>query len=68
MDDARVKYTTFDVMQDADIREMIKDMSKWNSFPQLYINKKFVGGLSFLEKIVEGNKLSNYIPTSEINL
>lgn len=34
----------------------------------MFINKKFAGGLHFLEEIIENNKISNYIPTTEIEL
>jgi len=44
-----VRYTSFDVMKDSDVREILKEYSRWNSFPQLFVQGKFVGGLNFIE-------------------
>ena len=43
-------------MNDFDIREILKDFSRWNSFPQLFINGKFVGGLNFIVDNVKSGK------------
>jgi glutaredoxin-related protein len=64
----KVRYTYFDVMTDSDLREILKEYSRWNSFPQLFIRGKFVGGLNFLEDNVKSGRISNYIPTTEILL
>lgn len=39
-----VNYTTFNVLEDWDVREGIKAFSNWPTIPQLYVNEKFVGG------------------------
>ena len=39
-----VDYKTLNVMEDWDIREGIKEFSKWPTIPQLYVNGKLVGG------------------------
>lgn len=39
-----IDYSTFNVLEDWDVREGIKDFSSWPTIPQLYVNKQFVGG------------------------
>ena len=33
LDEMKVRYTSFDVMTDSDLREILKEYSRWNSFP-----------------------------------
>jgi monothiol glutaredoxin len=33
LNQTKVKYSWFNVMTDSDVREMLKDFSRWNSFP-----------------------------------
>jgi monothiol glutaredoxin len=40
----RTTYTSYDVLQDAEIREGIKAYTSWPTIPQLYIEGEFVGG------------------------
>ena len=39
-----VDYETVDVLSDMEIRQGIKDYSKWPTLPQLYVNGNFIGG------------------------
>ena len=40
-----VKFETFDILQDPEIREGLKKYSDWPTYPQLYLNAELVGGL-----------------------
>lgn len=64
----KISFTSFDVMIDSDVREILKEISRCSSFPQIFIHKKFVGGLYFFEEIIKNNKISTYVPTTEIEL
>lgn len=68
LDDLMVRYSSFDVMTDSDLREILKEHSRWNSFPQIFIRGKFIGGLNFLEDNIKNGRISNYIPLTEILL
>jgi monothiol glutaredoxin len=37
-------YETFNILEDNDVRGGMKVFSSWPTFPQLYVNKEFVGG------------------------
>lgn len=44
-------------MEDEDVRQGIKEYSKWPTFPQLYINGDLVGGLDVMKEMNENNEL-----------
>ena len=43
-----VKFKGVNVLENNEIRQGIKEYSEWPTIPQLYIKKKFVGGLSLI--------------------
>jgi monothiol glutaredoxin len=44
LDDLLESYLTFDILSDTQLREGLKSFSDWPTFPQLYVDGKFVGG------------------------
>ncbi|CAJ0632483.1 7406_t:CDS:2 [Entrophospora sp. SA101] len=45
LNEHQVKYGTFNILADEEIRQGIKEYSNWPTYPQLYINGELVGGL-----------------------
>ena len=56
-----VDFKTFDVLQDAALREGIKQFSKWPTIPQLYVNGEFVGGCDIVRSMYESGELQNLV-------
>ena len=54
---AGVKFGSVDVLQDADIREGIKQFSSWPTIPQLYVKGEFVGGCDIVREMSETGEL-----------
>lgn len=54
-------FTTFDILQDMDVREGIKVYSNWPTFPQLYLNGKLVGGNDILTEMFESGELKELL-------
>ena len=52
-----VKYHSVDVIQDADIRQGIKEYGNWPTIPQLYFNKELVGGSDIMMEMFESGEL-----------
>lgn len=50
-------YTTFDVLQDPEIREGIKVYSDWPTIPQLYIDQELVGGCDIVTAMFNNGEL-----------
>lgn len=43
-----VQFHAYDVLEDEDLRQGIKDFSSWPTIPQVFINGDFVGGCDIL--------------------
>jgi len=51
------KYTTVNILSDADIRGGMKEFSDWPTFPQLFIKGEFVGGADIVRQMHEAGEL-----------
>lgn len=46
----QVRFGFFDILKDDSVRQGLKDFSDWPTFPQLYINGEFQGGLDIIKE------------------
>ena len=53
----KVKFAGVNVLEDADLREGIKEYSDWPKIKQLYIKKKFLGGCDIVKEMFESGEL-----------
>ena len=56
-----VKFSSFNVFDDQDVREGIKAYSNWPTIPQLYIDKKLVGGSDIMMEMFESGELKEML-------
>jgi len=49
--------TTVNVLEDPDIRQGIKDYSRWPTIPQLYVQGEFIGGSDIMMEMYESGEL-----------
>lgn len=56
-----VEFATVNVLDDADIRQGIKEVSNWPTIPQLYIKGEFVGGSDILAEMYESGELQELV-------
>ena len=66
LDHLGVKFETVDVLQDAEIRQGIKDYSDWPTIPQLYVKGEFVGGSDIMMEMFEAGELQQLLTDSEV--
>jgi monothiol glutaredoxin len=52
---------TVDVLQDAEIREGIKQFANWPTIPQLYVNGEFVGGCDIMKEMYQSGELQKVL-------
>ncbi len=57
-------YGTFDILTDPEIRQGVKDLSNWPTFPQLYVNQELVGGSDIMMEMWESGELEKLIKPS----
>ena len=50
-------YHFVNVLESDTIREEVKKYSDWPTYPQLYINKEFIGGCDILAEMHKNNTL-----------
>jgi monothiol glutaredoxin len=52
-----VPYTTANVLEDAELRDGIKQFSQWPTIPQLYVAGEFVGGCDIVTEMFQSGEL-----------
>lgn len=61
-----IKYDSFDILEDEQVRQGLKEYSDWPTYPQIYANGEFVGGLDILKQMEESGDLkSTLTPAKE---
>jgi monothiol glutaredoxin len=56
-----VPYETIDVLDDHEIRQVIKEYSNWPTIPQVYVNGQFVGGSDILIELYQKGELQQMV-------
>ena len=55
---------TFNVLEDEEVRQGIKDYANWPTIPQLYINGEFLGGSDIMMEMYESGELQQALATA----
>lgn len=58
------KFSTFNILEDMDVREGLKQFSNWPTYPQLYFNGKLVGGNDIITEMFEAGELQELVNNS----
>ena len=66
LDHLGVPFETVDVLQDAEIRQGIKDYSDWPTVPQLYVKGEFVGGSDIMMEMFQAGELQQLLEEKQI--
>ncbi len=61
LNNLNVKYKTFNILEDMDIREGLKEYSNWPTYPQLYIRGELVGGNDIITEMYQSGDLETSI-------
>ena len=54
-------FSTFNVLEDDEIRQGIKEYANWQTIPQLYVNGEFVGGADIMMEMLEAGELTELL-------
>jgi len=57
LNEANVKYDTFDILSDEEVRQSLKVLSNWPTYPQVYAKGQLVGGLDIIKELKESGEL-----------
>ena len=55
------KFTAFNVLEDQELRQGIKEYSEWPTIPQLYVDKEFIGGCDILMTMHQDGSLAKML-------
>ena len=63
-----VPFQSANVLEDAELREGIKQFSNWPTIPQLYVKGEFVGGADIVREMFEQDELASYFAEKGVAL
>src|SRR3989338_4531875 len=61
LQDLGVEFKDVNVLDDEEIRNGIKEYGNWPTIPQLYINKKLIGGSDIMMEMYQAGELQTLI-------
>uniref|UniRef100_A0A7S4ENV0 Glutaredoxin n=2 Tax=Pseudo-nitzschia australis TaxID=44445 RepID=A0A7S4ENV0_9STRA len=54
-------YASFDILEDQEVRQGLKEYSDWPTYPQIYVRGELMGGLDIMkETVAEGSLLEDW--------
>lgn len=59
------KFAAYNVLEDKELREGIKEYSSWPTIPQLYVNKEFVGGCDIVMSMAQSGELAELLEKND---
>ena len=62
-----VAFKDVNVLEDATIRQGIKDFTNWPTIPQLYIKSEFVGGCDIIKEMYVNGELQDLLKEKGIS-
>lgn len=66
MEHLGVKCFGVNVLEDAELRQGIKDFTNWPTLPQLYIKGEFVGGCDIVKEMFQSGELQAFLAEKQI--
>ena len=56
-----VPFKTFNILNDEEIRQGLKEYSNWPTYPQVYVNGKLIGGNDIVTEMFQSGELQEYL-------
>ena len=54
-------YFSVNILEDAELRQGIKEFANWPTIPQLYVNGEFVGGCDIMREMYSSGELKTLL-------
>jgi len=61
LDSQNIKYGHFNILSDNEVREGLKELFNWPTFPQLYIKGELIGGLDVVTELIEEGEFAELV-------
>ncbi|CAP38574.1 Protein CBR-GLRX-3 [Caenorhabditis briggsae] len=62
LNNARADFHTFDILEDEEVRQGLKEFSNWPTYPQLYLDGELIGGLDVVKEELLDTHFLRQIP------
>lgn len=59
-----VDFAGYNILEDEEMRQGIKEYTNWPTLPQVFIEGKFVGGADIIAELAENGELKKLLPKS----
>lgn len=56
-----VAFKDINILEDAELRQGIKDFTNWPTIPQLYVKGEFIGGCDIVREMYESGELQDLL-------
>lgn len=56
-----VKFRSYNVLEDMELRQGLKEYSNWPTFPQLYVKGELIGGCDIVREMYEAGELQQLL-------
>jgi len=57
LNEHNIKFDSFDILSDEEVRQGLKEYSNWPTYPQVYSHGKLIGGLDILKEMADEGSL-----------
>jgi monothiol glutaredoxin len=61
-----IKFQSYDVLADDELRQGIKAFSNWPTIPQLYVQGEFIGGCDIVREMYQSGELAELLEAKGI--
>jgi monothiol glutaredoxin len=56
-----VRFQSYNILEDQELRQGLKEFSEWPTFPQLYVKGELVGGCDIVREMHESGELEGFL-------
>merc|ERR1712071_114254 len=61
LEEEKVPYDSFSILEDEEVRQGLKKMFDWPTYPQLYVDGELVGGLDVAKELKQDGELGDLL-------
>lgn len=61
LNNLQVPFKTFNILQDQDVRQGLKEYSNWPTYPQVYYKGKLIGGNDIITEMYQSGELKELL-------
>lgn len=65
LNEQKVKFKSFDILTDEQVRQGLKEFSNWPTFPQLYMKGELIGGIDIVKELVASGEFQSMLPKQD---